>query len=331
MGVFIHPNSLCESATIGDGTRVWAFAHVLPQAIIGRDCNICDHVFVENDVVIGDRVTIKCGVQLWDGVRLEDDVFIGPNVTFTNDKFPRSRCYLDRPLQTLVRRGASIGANSTILPNVEIGERAMVGAGSVVTRNIPPMATVMGNPARIVGYVDTAQHDGAMTSRTAPTDHDDSRIPSVRTTSVADVTVHRLPQFKDLRGSLSVGEFSKEIPFIPQRYFFVFGVSSTEVRGEHAHRECEQFLICAHGACALLVDDGSNREEILLNRPDVGVYLPPMTWGIQYKYTSDALLLVFASHAYDNADYIRDYRQFLNEAHISRKSVATPPFLKKAS
>jgi acetyltransferase-like isoleucine patch superfamily enzyme len=145
---FRHPQALVESTRIGRGTRIWAFAHVLAGAVIGRDCNICDHVFVENDVTVGDRVTIKCGVQLWDGLRLEDDVFIGPNVTFTNDAFPRSREYSDRP-ETWVRQGASVGANATILPGITIGEHSMVGAGSVVTRDVPPFAVVVGNPARV--------------------------------------------------------------------------------------------------------------------------------------------------------------------------------------
>src|SRR5512140_788461 len=123
---FAHPNSLCESKAIGAGTRIWAFVHVLPAAVIGRDCNICDHVFIENDVVVGDRVTIKCGIQLWDGLRVEDDVFLGPNVTFTNDRYPRSRQHLDRYPETIVKRGASIGANATILPGLVIGTAAMI-------------------------------------------------------------------------------------------------------------------------------------------------------------------------------------------------------------
>lgn len=115
-GFFQHERAIVESPNIGEGTRVWAFAHVLPGAVVGKDCNICDGVFVENDVVIGDRVTIKCGVQVWDGVRLEDDVFVGPNATFTNDPMPRSRQHLAKYPATVVRRGASIGANATILP-----------------------------------------------------------------------------------------------------------------------------------------------------------------------------------------------------------------------
>ena len=153
-GVFVHPTALCETRSIGSGTRIWAFAHVLPGAAIGKDCNICDGVFIENDVVIGDRVTVKCGVQLWDGLRLEDDVFVGPNATFTNDPFPRSRSYPAEFPRTVVRAGASIGANATILPGIEIGSGAMVGAGAVVTRDVPPRALVVGNPARFVRTLD---------------------------------------------------------------------------------------------------------------------------------------------------------------------------------
>lgn len=149
MTFFRHEQALVETQRIGDGTRVWAFAHILPKATIGSDCNICDHVFIENDVVIGDRVTVKCGVQIWDGMRIEDDVFIGPNATFTNDRFPRSR----QPFSLLgitVKRGATIGANATILPGITIGEKAMVGAGAVVTKDVPPHVLVVGNPARVL-------------------------------------------------------------------------------------------------------------------------------------------------------------------------------------
>src|SRR5215471_2701980 len=146
---FSHPNAICESAQIGVGTKIWAFAHVLPGARIGCEGNIWDSVFIANDVVVGDRVTINCGAQLWDGVTIEDDVFVGPNVTFTNDQFPRGKAYLQQVLRTIVRRGASIGANATILPGIEIGVGAMVGAGAVVTRSVPPNAIVVGNPAGI--------------------------------------------------------------------------------------------------------------------------------------------------------------------------------------
>jgi acetyltransferase-like isoleucine patch superfamily enzyme len=150
---FVHPQAICESLEVGEGTRIWAFAHVLAGAVIGTDCNVCDHVFIENDVVVGDRVTIKSGVQLWDGLRVADDVFIGPNATFTNDPFPRSKVYDHDIAVTRVETGASIGANATILPGLTVGSRAMVGAGSVVTRDVPAEAIVAGNPARVVGSV----------------------------------------------------------------------------------------------------------------------------------------------------------------------------------
>src|SRR4051812_18948946 len=194
---FVHPQALCESTAIGKNTRVWAFAHVLPLARIGEDCNICDHVFIENDVVIGDRVTIKCGVQLWDGLRVADDVFIGPNATFSNDKYPQSKKYQAEVLQTHIGRGASIGSGANILPGLRIGARAMVGAGAVVTHDVPAKAIVSGNPARITGYVDTARRTAH-----APTVRPRSERP-ITPTRVRGVALHRMVLVEDLRGNLS--------------------------------------------------------------------------------------------------------------------------------
>lgn len=312
MHVHVHEKALCESAQVGDGTRIWAFAHVLPGARIGRDCNICDGVFVENDVVIGDRVTVKCGVQLWDGVRVGDDVFIGPNATFTNDRFPRSKQYPEKFAETVVENGASIGANATLLPGIRIGSGAMVGAGAVVTRSVPPNAIVVGNPARIVGYV-TDRRPG----REAPVAPEGGEHES-RASVVRGVRLQRLPRFDDIRGALSVGEFSRHLPFAPQRYFVVFDVPSQETRGEHAHLRCHQFLICVHGSVRVLADDGEHREEFTLDSPDVGLYLPPMIWGTQYRYSRDAVLLVFASEPYDATEYVRDYGEFRRLVESSR-------------
>jgi serine acetyltransferase/dTDP-4-dehydrorhamnose 3,5-epimerase-like enzyme len=276
--------------------------------VIGRDCNICDHVFIENDVVVGDRVTVKCGVQLWDGVTLEDDVFIGPNATFTNDAFPRSKQYLEQPSRTVVRAGASIGANATILPGIEVGQGAMVGAGAVVTRSVPPHAVVVGNPARIQGYGVGRPEIGR-----------DERIPHEPEPGATDVgvdgvTVHRFAEFADLRGSLTAGLFESPdgVPFTVRRWFAVYDVPTREVRGEHAHRQCHQFLLCARGSLSVVVDDGAAREEILLDQPEVGLYVPALTWAIQYRYSPDALLVVLASDPYDPDDYIRDYDEFLS-------------------
>ena len=300
---FFHPLSDVQSTAIGAGTRIWQFVVVLPAAQIGHNCNICSHCLIENDVVIGDRVTIKSGVQLWDGMRVGDDVFIGPNASFANDRFPRSQQKPEKFLTTAIHEGASIGAGAVVLPGLVIGSKAMVAAGAVVTRSVPPNAVVVGNPAKIVGYVDatrtdvfnmaTAKHEVGMTA-----------------TSVAGVNLHRMPRVPDIRGSLTVGEFERSIPFPAKRYFVVFDVPSVETRGEHAHRECHQFLICVRGSCSVVVDDGTNRQEFVLDRPELGIHLAPMVWGIQYKYSADAVLLVFASHYYDNADYIRDYSEF---------------------
>jgi acetyltransferase-like isoleucine patch superfamily enzyme/dTDP-4-dehydrorhamnose 3,5-epimerase-like enzyme len=309
VSVYVHPQGICESQAVGDNTRIWAFAHVLPGARIGSDCNICDHVFIENDVVVGDRVTLKCGVQLWDGITLEDDVFVGPNATFTNDDFPRSKQHLAVYPRTTVERGASIGANATVLPGLTIGRQAMVGAGAVIVRNVPPNAIVVGNPARIVGYVGAGKRESAAqrsTAQPAPT-------AEVRNTRVRGVTVHRLPFIEDMRGNLTAGEFGRSIPFEVKRYFMVLDVPSEEVRGEHAHRQCHQFLVCARGSVSVVADDGTNREELVLDAPNVGVYLPPLVWAAQYRYTRDAVLLVFASEHYDSADYIREYSAFLDE------------------
>jgi acetyltransferase-like isoleucine patch superfamily enzyme/dTDP-4-dehydrorhamnose 3,5-epimerase-like enzyme len=307
MSFFVHPNALCETTDIGAGTRVWAFAHVLPGARIGAECNICDGVFVENDVTVGDRVTVKCGVQLWDGVTLEDDVFIGPNVTFTNDRMPRSKQYPEQFLRTRVEAGASIGANATILPGITIGRSAMVGAGAVVTRSVPPYAIVVGNPARLTGYVDSGPVPPLDTAEPATTTAVGERVSS---TKVQGVTVHKLDFVRDLRGDLSVGEFERDIPFPVRRYFVILDVPSEKVRGQHAHKECHQFLICVKGRCSVVADDGVSRQEFQLDGPSAGLYLPPLTWATQYRYSADATLLVFASHYYDAADYIRDYTEF---------------------
>lgn len=149
----LHPLADVQTKTIGKGTRIWQYCVVLPGAKIGANCNICAQVFIENDVLIGDNVTIKCGVQLWDGLRIENDVFIGPNVTFTNDLFPRSGKQPNKYLKTTVSRGASIGGGAVILPGITIGESAIIGGGTVVTKSVPAKAIVVGNPARIVRYI----------------------------------------------------------------------------------------------------------------------------------------------------------------------------------
>jgi acetyltransferase-like isoleucine patch superfamily enzyme len=148
--VFIHPMSDVQSTQIGKDTKLWQFCVVLKDAVIGENCNINSHTFIENDVIIGNHVTVKCGVYLWDGTVIEDKVFIGPNVTFTNDKYPRSKVYPGEFQKTLIKKGASIGANSTIMGGLVIGENALIGAGSVVTKNVPDGELWVGSPAKFV-------------------------------------------------------------------------------------------------------------------------------------------------------------------------------------
>lgn len=149
---FIHPLADVATSSIGEGTRVWQFVVILEGARIGRDCNICAQTLVESDVIVGDRVTLKSGVQLWSKTRIEDDVFIGPNATFTNDPYPRSKKYPEQFSGITIKRNASIGANATLLPGITVGEYAMVGAGAVVTKDVPAYAIVVGNPASILRY-----------------------------------------------------------------------------------------------------------------------------------------------------------------------------------
>jgi acetyltransferase-like isoleucine patch superfamily enzyme len=301
MDYFSHPLSDVKSVNIGQGSKIWQFVTVMKGAVIGEDCNICSNCLIEEEAVVGNRVTIKSGVYLWSGVVLEDDVFVGPNVSFANDKYPRSKNHEYPRMTTVIKTGASIGAGATILPGVIVGERAIVGAGAVVTKNVPRGSVVIGNPARISSYID--------------------RISSPQVNGVTSPVREQrglgsslgvfLKKVSDIRGQLVVGEIYKEIPFAVKRFFFVFGVPSKETRGEHAHKRCHEFLVCVKGSCNVTVDDGFNRHEILLNQPNLGLHLPPMVWITHHHYSDDAVLLVLASETYSQEDYIRDKGEFL--------------------
>lgn len=249
--------------------------------------------------VIGDRVTLGKNVRIGEGAVLTGDCSIGADCVIG------AGVVLDPGISGTItlERGSILMAAATIAAPVTVGCDAVIQPGSVVTRNVPPHAVVSGNPAQIVGYTTVSDGRNAKAPRGLPTA---GRQPS----QVQGVALHRLPKVLDLRGNLTVGEFERTIPFAAKRYFMVFGVPNAEIRGEHAHRRCHQFLICAHGACSVVADDGTTREEFLLDDPTLGLHLPPLTWGIQYKYTPDALLLVFASEFYDADEYIRDYAEF---------------------
>lgn len=294
-----HPTAVVESQAIGHGTEIAAFARILAGARIGAGCRIGEHTLVETGAVVGDRVTLRPGVRLWDGVVLEDDVFVGPNATISDER----RLPGARPPVTTIRRGASVGANATILAGLTIDEDVVVEPGAVVTRNVPRNAMVTGNPARIVGYAGARIPDPPPHAVTA-TGRDTGSL-------VGGVVLYRLPLVSDLRGMLSFAESGREVPFAVRRYFVVFDVDTEQVRGEHAHRTLHQFLVCVHGRCSVMADDGRHRQEFLLDSPDVGIYIPPMTWAVQYKYSRDGVLLALVSDVYDPDDYIRDYGEFL--------------------
>ncbi len=307
-----HPSAIVETETIGRGASIGAFVRILNGAEIGAECELGDHVFIDANVQIGERTRIGGGARLLRGLRIESGVIVGPNAVFLEAGSDREMHFeLLRRLpagatrsETVVRAGARIGAGATLLPGIVIGQAAVVEVGAVVTHDVPPYAIVTGNPARIIGYVDSLRPRLPDESASQPP------LPARPGAKVRGVTLHRMPVITDLRGNLSVGEIGKELPFLPKRYFVVFEVSSREVRGEHAHRALEQFFVCLQGDCALVVDDGENREELRLDSPAIGVHVAPMVWGIQYKFSSDAMLLVLASEKYDPDDYIRDYDEF---------------------
>lgn len=212
----------------------------------------------------------------------------------------------------VLRENARLDAACVIGEQVTIGQGAWVRAGAVVLRSVPPYAIVEGNPAQVVGYV-TSATGGA---RPAPHLIDvgayaDLARPARVALGVGESALYLMRRITDARGALSVGEVPTEVPFSPARYFVVFDVPSEELRGEHAHKQCQQFLICLHGSCRVLLDDGAQRCEVTLDRPDMGVFMPAMIWGTQYRYSRDAVLLVFASRPYEGEDYLRNYDDFL--------------------
>jgi dTDP-4-dehydrorhamnose 3,5-epimerase-like enzyme len=258
-----------------------------------------ENVFVHAGAFIDPTVTIDGFTQIWSGMIVSSGVTIGPGVVFLKSETKTSN--------TRILENVKIGGGAIIGADITLGQGAVIEAGSLVLQSIPANAIVGGNPARILGYTATVGPD--IESSVMPQLKAGQKITSV---GVGNVTLHKFKLVKDVRGDLSVGEFSREIPFDPKRYFLVFNVPSEKTRGEHAHHKCHQFLICVKGSCAVVVDDGKSRCEVLLDSPDTGIYLPPKTWGIQYKYSIDAVLLVFTSDYYEAEDYIRDYDEFLS-------------------
>lgn len=305
MSTFVDPSASFEGAELAAGSRVLAYARVGPGVAIGRNCVIHEHAVLMGAVALEDDVAIQTGAQLLGRIRIEEGVTVGAGAVLGGAPDASEAD------EILVHRFASIGANVTVLPGLSVGRRAVVAPGSVVTDNVPANAVVSGNPATIVSYVDAGQEATAR-EVVVPA----AVGPGTTETRVRGVSLHRLTYARDLRGSLTAAEFSG-LPFAPSRLFTVYDVPSESVRGAHAHRMCAQFLVCTFGGVSCLVDDGSAREEIRLASPDVGLHIPPMIWGTQWRYTRDAVLLVLASHPYDAADCIRDYEEYLEALELT--------------
>lgn len=284
--------------------------YIHPGADVSPTASLGDYVVVYPGAFIAGNSAVLGFTQIWRGVRLNSGASLGPGITLEQPVFGRDG-------GIVFGSDCRVGAGAIIYQGVTIGEGAVIKPGSVVEQNVPPYAIVSGAPARVVGYVENLQVQQARPWHLQATFPD---APAVVRLGVGDVTLHRLKKVCDPRGDLSVGEFPTNVPFEPKRYFLVFNVPSEKTRGEHAHHECHQFLICVKGSCAVVVDDGESRCEVLLESPDMGIYLPPMTWGIQYKYSSDAVLLVFTSDYYDANDYIRNYADFVDMAHRKKQN-----------
>jgi len=254
------------------------------------------------DVLAGPGCQLRPGAYVAPGTTLGQQVWVGPNASFVDPEPGQAAA--------VAEDGVQIGAGAVIFPALTLGRACVVRPGAVVQRSVPPGAIVEGHPAAIVGYVNMTPALQGERRRA-----EDDRTSRVVATGVRGVTVHNLPLVSDLRGDLTVGEFPRDVPFDPRRYFIVFGVPGREVRGEHAHWRCHQFLVCVKGHMSVVADDGAQRVEVALDAPNRGLYLPPLTWATQYKHSSDAVLLVFASDHYDSADYIRDYDRFLAAVH----------------
>jgi len=302
----IHPSAIIEpGAVIGLGSCVGAFSHIKPGARIGQECSLGNGVYVEDDVVIGNHVILGNGVQIGKGTLIEDDVSIKARAIITSAPLSKSSLPLNS-YQTTIKAGTRVEYNSTILAGVTLGRNSQVEPGSVVKRTVPANAIVAGNPAGIVGYAASAIPKVGFS---LPGLADDKQSPLLL--EVGGCALYRLPLITDIRGQLAVTEFGKDLPFQPKRCFWVFDVPNREVRGEHAHKELHQFLICVKGSASVVLDDGKNRMELNLSQPNVGLHIPPRVWGIQYKYSPDAILLVLTSDIYLSEDYIRDYDDFL--------------------
>jgi hypothetical protein len=246
-------------------------------------------------------------------IQFSDDCIIPKDATIEPGVIIGQRVIL-AGANVVIRANVRLDAACVVGEGVTIGQGAWVRAGAVVLRSIPSNAIVEGNPAQVVGYKTNDEDNRRAAARVIDmTDLGNPERPARILLGVGQSALYLMRRVVDARGSLTVGEVPTEVPFSPARYFAVFGVPSVEIRGEHAHKRCQQFLICLNGSCRVLLDDGKQRCEVTLDRPDMGVFMPAMIWGTQYRYSPDAVLLVFASRPYEADDYLRTYDDFLAE------------------
>lgn len=273
----VDPGAPTTISGVGNGSDVGDGCRIAPDARVASSVRLAQNVVVDPGVTIGEGSTIAAGAFIGEGAVVADHALVGPNAVVDG--------------------------------GVRMGTHAQLTAGSIATEDVPAYAIAEGNPARIVGY------------RSSPAFAADRRL---RASSLAQgsmplelgrATLIELPRVHDLRGGLVFGEVDAHLPFAPVRYFTVFDVPSREVRGEHCHKQLQELLICVHGECTVMVNDGTERAEIVLDRPDVALHLRPMIWTAQYQYSPDAVLLVLCSHVYEADDYIRDYAQFEHLLH----------------
>jgi UDP-2-acetamido-3-amino-2,3-dideoxy-glucuronate N-acetyltransferase len=265
---------------------------------------------VEDGAELGERTVVGAMAFLGSGVRLGDGCVVGAGALLTGEvvgegevRFGERSVVVGADGPVHLRREVTIGSGATIVGPLVVERQARIAAGAMVDRSVPALAIVAGNPAVIHGYTDAATRQEAAGAAAV--------LAAQEPPAESPVRVVRFPTVGDLRGDLTVGNFPDEVPFTPRRFFVVFNVPGQNARGAHAHHVCEQFLIAVRGSVSVVWDDGQSRGEVTLDHPSIGLYLPPMTWGIQYKHSADAVLMVFASHPYDASDYIRDYDDFL--------------------
>jgi len=261
-------------------------AIIAENAKIGENCHIGPFCCVEDSAVIGRNVTLAGRIIVPQNTVIGDNVQLDTAAVLAMEGIK-------------IEAQAKIGANA-VINTPSVGQAAIVEAGSVVNSPVPPFAVVSGNPARIINYVGATDKTTVVMAENP-----------AATASQCGAKLLNIPSFADLRGDLSVLELNAGFPFKVQRIFYTYNIATSQVRGEHAHKECHQFLVSVAGSVNVIVDNGVHREEYVLDNPATGLYIPPGVWATMYKHTADSVLLVLASHQYDNEDYIRDYNEFL--------------------